>query len=125
MYFIGEVENNQHLKETWGCEAAELPDTYLGAALGAGYKCKQIWTDIIDTDIIDRFNKRLGMWKRKFLSEGGRIVLIKSTLNSLPAYLLSIFTIPVKVADKLEQIMRNFLWGTTTEARRYHLISWE
>ena len=43
-----------------------------------------------------------------YLSEGGRLTLLKSTLSSLPTYYLSSFTIPKSVADRLERILRNF-----------------
>lgn len=59
------------------------------------------------------------------LTKEGRLVLIQSTLAGLPVYLLSILIISVQVTEKLEQIMRNFLWGITTEARRYHFLSWD
>lgn len=52
-------------------------------------------------------------------------MLIKSSLASLPIHLLSLFTVPVSIVEKMEEIMRNFLWGTTNEKKRYHLLSWE
>ena len=36
--------------------------------------------------------------------KGGRLMLLKSTLSSLPTYLLSLFTIPKAVAARLESI---------------------
>ena len=39
------------------------------------------------------------------------IMLLKSSLSSLPTYFLSLFTIPKSVAARLESIQRNFLWG--------------
>lgn len=40
-------------------------------------------------------------------------MLLKSTLSSLPTYFLSLLTIPKAVADRLESIQRNFLWGSS------------
>lgn len=54
---------------------------------------------------------------------GGRITLIKFILSNLPLYYLSVFSIPTKVAKKLEQIQRIFLWeGNRT--KKYHIIKW-
>lgn len=86
----------------------------------AKYKTKQMWHDLVD-----RFRKRLGIWKRKYLTKGGRLVLIHSTLASLPVYLMSIFPIPVSITDMIESIICRFLWGTSQEAKRYHLLAWE
>jgi hypothetical protein len=36
--------------------------------------------------VIDRFEKRLSTWKAKFLSSGGRLVLLNSVLSSLPRW---------------------------------------
>lgn len=43
----------------------------------------------------------------------------------MPLFLLSVFTVPVHVAEKIEQITYNFLLGMTNEAKHYHLLSWD
>ena len=50
---------------------------------------------------------------------------MKSTLSSLPTYYLSLFVIPVAVADRLEHIQRNFLWSSSEECFKYPLVAWE
>ena len=50
---------------------------------------------------------------------------MKSTLSSLPMYYLPLFVIPVAVADRLERIQRNFLWGSSEECFKYPLVAWE
>lgn len=58
----------------------------------------------------------------------GRVVLIKSTLDSLPSYWFNLFNIPVEICKRLELIRRRFLWGEVTDngsvARKLHLICW-
>ena len=71
-----------------------------------------------------RFRKRLASWKRQYISKGGRLTLIQSTLSSLPIYLLPLFRIPRLICDRLENIQRNFLWGGENLERRPHLIKW-
>ena len=77
---------------------------YLGMPLGTPYKIASMWNLILE-----RMEKKLSSWKRLYLSKGGRLTLLKSTLSSLPTYYLSLFVIPIVVADRLEQIQRKFL----------------
>ena len=56
-----------------------------------------------------------------YLSKGGRLMLLKSTLFSLPTYFLSIFTNPMHVANKIERMQRDFLWGDS----KTHLVGWD
>ena len=62
---------------------------YLGMPLGANYKDSSIWNPIIE-----KMEKRLAGWKRLYLSKGGKLTLLKSTLSNLPTYFLLLFTIP-------------------------------
>ena len=65
-----------------GCSQSSLPMTCLGLPLGAKFKDRAIWNSILE-----RMERRLMSWKRLYLSKGGKITLIKSTLklaNLLP-----------------------------------------
>jgi hypothetical protein len=59
-----------------------------------------------------------------YLSKGGRVTLIKSTLSNLPTYFLYFFSIPSSVASRIEKLHRDFLWGGLGEDFKYHLVSW-
>ncbi|GJS51049.1 hypothetical protein Tco_0624411 [Tanacetum coccineum] len=52
--------------------------------------------------IMDKFKKRLGNWKTKMMSCGGRLTLIKSVLDSLARYFFSLFHAPVNGGGDLE-----------------------
>jgi hypothetical protein len=92
---------------------------YLGLPLGMHYKDNTIWNGMIETS-----ERTLAGWKLGLLSKGGRPTLIKSTLSNLLTYLLSLFPIPSSVANRLEKLQRNFLWDSTNEATKFHLIKW-
>ncbi len=64
-------------------------------------------------------------WQRLYLSKGGHLTLLKSTLSSLPTYYLSLFTILVSVAKRLEKLQRNFLWGGSGEDSKHSLVRWD
>ena len=67
---------------------------YLGHPLGAKFKDKTIWNLILE-----KMERKLVGWKKLYLSKGGRVTLIKSTLSNVPTYFLSLFPIPTLVAN--------------------------
>ena len=117
---IRKVRNIQHLANILQCKVGSLPMIYLGMPLGTSYKTASIWNPILEM-----MEKKLSGWKWLYLSKGGRLTLLKSTLSSLSTYYLSLFTIPKAVASRLECIQRNFLWGSSTECFKYPLVAWK
>jgi hypothetical protein len=67
-----------------GCGVSSLPSKYLGLPLGAPFKAKSIWDDIVG-----KIKRRLASWKIIYLSMGGKVTLY-STLSNLPTYFLSL-----------------------------------
>jgi hypothetical protein len=117
---VGSVVDIDHLAELLGCGTSLLPLKYLGLQLGASFKHKAMWTELVDL-----MSRRLAPWKRSYLSKGGRIALIKSTLSNLPTYMMSLFPIPALVAKQIEKIQRDFLWGGMNDEAKMHLVEWE
>jgi hypothetical protein len=117
---VGFLEDVDQLASRLGCGIADLPLKYLGLPLGASFKLKEVWRDLEDMMV-----RRLAPWKRLYLSKGGRVALIKSTLSNLPTYMLSLFPIPADVAKRIEKIQRDFLWGGLNEESKLHLVDWD
>ena len=72
---IERVENIDDLALDFGCRVGSLPSTYLGLPLGAPFKSVTVWDGVKE-----RFRRRLAMWKRQYLSKGGKVTLIRSTV---------------------------------------------
>ena len=103
---IGPMANVEELALELGCKVGSLPTSYMGLPLGAKHKALGVWDSVEE-----RFRKRLASWKIQYISKGGRVTLICSTLSSLPIYYLSLFRMPQKVCAILERMQRQFLWG--------------
>jgi exonuclease III len=120
MVAVGDVGNIGTLAAFLGCRVAGLPMKYLGLLLGAAYKAASIWNEVIE-----KMERRLAGWKKLYLSKGGRVTLIKSTLSNLPTNYLSLFLVPVSVANRIEKIQRDFLWGGMGDEPKMHLVNWD
>ena len=83
---VGEVEEVEELVVELGCRVGSLPSSYLGLPLGAHHNSLSVWDGVEE-----RVRRRLALWKRQYISKGGRITLIKSMMASMPLYQMSLF----------------------------------
>ena len=116
---MGRVHDIEDLASELGCKVGGLPSCYLGLPLGAPFKLEVVWDGVEE-----RFRKRLAMWKRQYISKGGRLTLIWSILSSMPVYFMLLFYLPRKVRLRLEKIQRDFLWGGGALEQRPHFVRW-
>jgi hypothetical protein len=121
LYSVGSSGNVGQLVGILGCGSGDLPLKYLGLPLGDLFKLKTMWAGLEDL-----MSRRLASWKRAYLSKGGRVTLLKSTLSNMPTYMLSLFPIPAYVAKRLEKIQRDFLCGgMNVDEFKFHLVEWD
>jgi hypothetical protein len=74
------------------CNVGSLPFTYLGLLVGANPWRESTWKPLLES-----LAKKLGVWRNRFISSGGRVVLLNSVLNSIPNFYLSFLKLPLKV----------------------------
>lgn len=70
-------------------------------------------------------HKRLGRWKTKMLSIPGRLILTKSTLSSIFSHVMQLIKLPRKISKIINQIERNFVWGSTADKKKIQMLSWD
>ncbi|XP_035839862.1 uncharacterized protein LOC110913183 [Helianthus annuus] len=103
-----------------GCKPDTTPFKYLGLNVGANMNRIINWHPVYEI-----FRACLSKWKAKLLSIGGRVVLIKSVMESLPNYYFSLYKAPNKVITNLEAMIKRFLWGGSIEERKMHWVAWD
>ena len=81
------------------CRTGTIPFVYLGLPIGGDSRKLSFWKPVVD-----RIVARLSSWNHKFLSFGGRLVLLKFFLSSLPVYFLSFFKAPTGIISSVESI---------------------
>ena len=77
LILVGRTENLDELGLVLGCKVGVLPTTYLGFPLGAPFNSLVAWDGVEE-----RFHKRLVLWKIQYISKGGKLTLIRSTLSN-------------------------------------------
>jgi hypothetical protein len=74
----------------------------------------------------DRVWQKINSWTSKCLSKAGREVMIKSVLQAIPSYVMSIFLLPAAIITNIENMMNSFWWGSGGASNRgIHWLSWE
>jgi hypothetical protein len=102
------------------CKRGSIPFSYLGLPVGAnprpGSTCEPV---------VERLRKRLRSWGNRYVSLGGRIVLINSVLNSIPIFYLSYLKMLKGVIKKIVRIQREFLWGGIKGGKKISWVKWK
>jgi ribonuclease HI len=93
---------------------------YLGYQLKLGATLPEDWRWLVAT-----FERRIDFWCNKWLSMGGRYILIKSVLESIAVFWMTLERVPKKVIHILRRLAFNFLWNGQARRRRFHLCGWE
>jgi hypothetical protein len=87
----------------FGCNLGDYPFRYLGIPMHHRQLLNSEWSKVEE-----RFQQKLSCWKAKYLSYGGRLVLLNSVLSSLPMFMMSFFDVPKGVLKNLDHFRFRF-----------------
>ena len=73
--------------------------------------------------IKERILKKLQGWKKSFLSQAGREVLIKAVVQAILAYPMNLFKFPSTMCNEMDSLISNFWWGQKNGERKIHRVS--
>ena len=76
-------------------------------------------------EVLERVALRLAGWKGRSLSFAGRLTLTKSVLSSILIHTMSTLSLPQSTLEGLDKLARAFLWGSSLEKKKMHLVAWD
>ena len=114
------VNDRQQNKDTLGIQSEGGMGKYLGILEDiSGSKCK------LFTFLKEKLSHRVNGWTGRWLSKGGKEVLIKSILLALPTYIMSSFLLPLEICENLASAIAQFSWSSNPPKRGIHWAKWE
>jgi hypothetical protein len=94
--------------------------SYLGLPSMIGRKKKETFSYIKD-----RVWKHINSWRGRPLSRAGKEVMIKSVLQSIPSYVMSIYLLPKTTIKELERMINSFWWGGGVNNKGIKWLAWD
>ncbi|EPS72636.1 hypothetical protein M569_02121, partial [Genlisea aurea] len=110
-------------KEIWsrglGFLVKSHHDIYLGLPSLTGSSKKRLFSGLLE-----RVNRKIEGWNSKFLSQAGKLVLIKAVLQAIPAYTMSCFALPKSFLGDLQSAISRY-WWRNRNGKGIHWKSWD
>lgn len=104
---------------TLGCKRGYFPFTYLGLPLGL---VKPTVEQCLP--LVQRIAKKL-MGLATFMTQAGRLLLVKSILASLPIFFMCCLDIPQTIKKQIAKYLRHSLWrGSDMEDHMPAMVAW-
>ncbi len=93
---------------------------YLGVPLSLGAQWRDYWQGILD-----KFRSKVSHWTYSWLSSAGRVVFLKSVVQSLPIYRCGVQIPPSSFVNDFDALYRQFLWSGNLLSSKWSLVKWE
>ncbi|WMV24639.1 hypothetical protein MTR67_018024 [Solanum verrucosum] len=107
------------MRRLTGIRQGNFPFIYLGFPVFYGRNNSCYYEELIR-----KIAKRIFAWHNRFLSFGGKQILVNSVLQSLPIYMLSAMNPPKRVMEQIHQIFAKFFWGKSGGVKGKHWVAW-
>ena len=91
--------------------------TYLGIPEGISGSKRKLFAFLKD-----RLQNKVNGWTSRWLTNGGKEVLIKSILFGLPTYVMSTFLLPLETCENLASTIAKFGWSSNRPKRGIYWV---
>ncbi|CAN1347905.1 Putative ribonuclease H protein At1g65750 [Linum perenne] len=115
VYFSRNVDANlkRAIVQKLGCSTGH--SRYLGVPTEWGRSRKETFNFLLE-----RMSKIAQPWKSSMLSPTGKETLIKSVIQAIPTYIMSLFLLPNAITNRMNAMLRNFFWLGDPNKRSMH-----
>ena len=108
------------IQQVLGITTIGCMGTYLGIPESLGGSKTQIFGFLHE-----RVNNKVNNWTIRFITKGGKEVLIKSVASPMPTHVMSCFRLPKTVTKKLTSVVSHFWWSGNGNKKGMHWFSWD
>lgn len=74
--------------------------------------------------IVEKVTEKTQGWSKKFLSLGGKEVLLKAIALAMPVYSMNVFKLPKELCEEINNLLTRFWWSSGDGERRMHWFAW-
>lgn len=93
---------------------------YLGANIIQGRTTCTTFSNTLDS-----IKAKLSSWKARNLSLAGIITLANLIVQAILIYPMLTTKFPLLICKEINKTIHNFVWGSSKNNRKMHLVSWE
>ncbi|KAH0689775.1 hypothetical protein KY289_017133 [Solanum tuberosum] len=97
-----------------------FPIKYLGLPLSP-----KKWKKIECWSLIDKITYRIKVTYSKQLSYAWRLQVVNAVLFSIHSFWGAVFILSQSILKKVDQICRDFLWGSSADKKKVALVAWD
>ena len=110
----------QTIKNILDVHVEAFSERYLGLPTAVG----KITSGTFD-HIGERSRSKMQGWSERLFVCAGRETLLKSIIQAIPTFSMSVFLLTKKVCKTLTSCMAKYWWSSSLDRRSMHWMSWE
>jgi len=111
------IEKQREVADLFNCNIGRFPMEYLGVMIDRYYMSS---TDF--AYVYQKVEKRVPTWQSCLLSYGGKMILTKYCLSSIPNYVMGIFHLKGEAHQRMETARSNFFWHGPGQRKKNHMM---
>ncbi|XP_074336510.1 uncharacterized protein LOC141673664 [Apium graveolens] len=98
----------------------ETPGKYLGIPMHIGRNKKSVFSCLID-----KVEQKLQAWSAQNISKAGKVILLKTSAQSVPNFWMNLLLLPTDICTMLEKRMNSYWWRGGNYQKGIRWTAWD